>query len=48
MLSLGAMCVEGWKRKEFNPAGVKVVTREQSHRPEALDLRGGVTTGGQC
>jgi hypothetical protein len=41
------MCVEGWKRKEWNPAGVRVVTREQSHKPEALDLRGGVTTGGK-
>ncbi|KAL7413465.1 Lecithin:cholesterol acyltransferase-domain-containing protein [Mrakia frigida] len=45
LLSLGAMCVEGWKRKEWNPAGIKVVTREQSHLPEALDLRGGTTTG---
>ncbi|CDZ96443.1 phospholipid:diacylglycerol acyltransferase [Phaffia rhodozyma] len=45
LLSLGAMCVEGWKRKEWNPAGIKVVTREQAHLPEALDLRGGATTG---
>ncbi|BEJ02371.1 hypothetical protein CcaverHIS631_0701660 [Cutaneotrichosporon cavernicola] len=37
--SLGAMCVRGWKGKtKWNPAGVKVVTRE------ALDLRGGALT----
>lgn len=30
LLSLGAMCVEGWKRKRWNPAGMKVVTIEVS------------------
>lgn len=45
LLSLGAMCVEGWKRPEWNPAGIKVITREQAHKPEALDLRGGPQTG---
>jgi phospholipid:diacylglycerol acyltransferase len=30
LLSLGAMCVEGWKRKIYNPAGIKVVTVEVS------------------
>lgn len=30
LLSLGAMCVEGWKRKRWNPAGMKVVTVEVS------------------
>jgi phospholipid:diacylglycerol acyltransferase len=39
------MCVEGWKRKEWNPSGIKVITREQAHQPEALDLRGGPATG---
>lgn len=29
-LSLGAMCVEGWKRRRWNPAGIKVVTYEAS------------------
>lgn len=24
VLSLGAMCVDGWKRKEYNPAGVRL------------------------
>ena len=28
LLSLGAMCVEGWKRKRWNPAGLKVTTVE--------------------
>ncbi len=28
LLSLGAMCVEGWKRKRWNPAGIKVTTIE--------------------
>jgi len=29
LLSLGAMCVEGWKKgRRWNPAGIKVVTVE--------------------
>lgn len=28
LLSLGAMCVEGWKRPRWNPAGMQVVTVE--------------------
>ena len=28
LLSLGAMCVEGWKRPRWNPAGIKVTTVE--------------------
>lgn len=28
LLSLGAMCVEGWKRKRWNPAGMRVTTVE--------------------
>jgi phospholipid:diacylglycerol acyltransferase len=32
LLSLGAMCVEGWKRKIYNPAGIKVVTVEVCRR----------------
>jgi hypothetical protein len=28
LISLGAMCVEGWKRKRWNPAGIKVTTIE--------------------
>ncbi|KAK0530863.1 phospholipid:diacylglycerol acyltransferase [Tilletia horrida] len=45
LLSLGAMCVEGWKRKRYNPAGIKVVTHEMRHAPEAMELRGGENTG---
>ncbi len=30
LLSLGAMCVEGWKRPRWNPAGIKVTTVEVS------------------
>ena len=28
LLSLGAMCAEGWKRPRWNPGGVKIVTTE--------------------
>jgi hypothetical protein len=30
LLSLGAMCVEGWKRPRWNPAGINVTTVEVS------------------
>ncbi|KAH9828727.1 phospholipid:diacylglycerol acyltransferase [Rhodofomes roseus] len=45
LLSLGAMCVEGWKRKRWNPAGMKVVTVELPHEPSPTIPRGGGTTG---
>ncbi|THG97163.1 hypothetical protein EW026_g4788 [Hermanssonia centrifuga] len=38
LLSLGAMCVEGWKRKRWNPAGMKVVTVEIGMAPKAPSL----------
>ena len=40
LLSLGAMCAEGWKRKRWNPAGMEVVTVEVSHvdRPVSYGL----------
>ncbi|GJN92257.1 hypothetical protein Rhopal_005287-T1 [Rhodotorula paludigena] len=44
LLSLGAMCVEGWQRPLYNPAGIKVVTHELLHSPLAFDPRGGPTT----
>lgn len=28
LVSLGAMCVEGWKRPRWNPANISVVTVE--------------------
>ncbi|GAA6006558.1 hypothetical protein JCM10207_004972 [Rhodosporidiobolus poonsookiae] len=44
LLSLGSMCVEGWKKPLYNPGGVKVVTHEILHAPLAFDPRGGPTT----
>jgi len=57
LISLGYMCVKGWKEKRFNPAELPVITREYKHTPpdifkeagrrEILDtvLRGGAATG---
>ncbi|KAI0364420.1 LACT-domain-containing protein [Pilatotrama ljubarskyi] len=44
LLSLGAMCVEGWKRERWNPAGIEVVTVELPHNPVTTIPRGGGTT----
>ncbi|SPC65375.1 probable LRO1 - a lecithin cholesterol acyltransferase-like gene, mediates diacylglycerol esterification [Ustilago sp. UG-2017b] len=44
LLSLGAMCAEGWKHPHWNPANISVVTHELKHEPEKLDLRGGEST----
>jgi phospholipid:diacylglycerol acyltransferase len=44
LLSAGTMCVEGWQRKLYNPAGIKVITHEIKHEPLAFDPRGGPTT----
>ncbi|PCH36716.1 phospholipid:diacylglycerol acyltransferase [Wolfiporia cocos MD-104 SS10] len=44
LLSLGAMCVEGWKRERWNPAGIEVVTVELPHNPSPTIPRGGGTT----
>jgi len=44
LLSLGAMCVEGWKRGRWNPAGIKITTVELPHRPEITLPRGGANT----
>ncbi|PIL36292.1 hypothetical protein GSI_01955 [Ganoderma sinense ZZ0214-1] len=44
LLSLGAMCVEGWKRERWNPAGIKVTTVELPHNPVVTIPRGGGTT----
>ena len=38
LLSLGAMCVEGWKRKRWNPGGIKVTTVEVLLRPKICAL----------
>ncbi|KAI0233631.1 phospholipid:diacylglycerol acyltransferase [Massospora cicadina] len=47
LLSLGYMCVEGWKKRRFNPSGLKVITREFNHSvvPIYEDIRGGPDTG---
>jgi len=48
LMSLGYMCVEGWKREDYpyNPAGIKVLTREYPHQPSSVfsDIRGGPAT----
>lgn len=44
LLSLGAMCVEGWKRPRWNPAGIQVKTVELPHRPVPSIPRGGANT----
>ena len=32
LLSLGAMCVDGWKQSRYNPAKIPIITREISVR----------------
>ncbi|KIY50299.1 LACT-domain-containing protein [Fistulina hepatica ATCC 64428] len=44
LLSLGAMCVEGWRRKRWNPAGINITTVELPHRPVPTIPRGGANT----
>jgi phospholipid:diacylglycerol acyltransferase len=44
LLSLGYLCVDAWKRKELNPSGSKVITREYPDSQEfTVDdpMRGG-------
>ncbi|KAI9639305.1 putative phospholipid:diacylglycerol acyltransferase [Dioszegia hungarica] len=45
IISLGAMCVRGWKGKtKWNPSGIEVITQEFRHSPQTLDIRGGAQT----
>jgi len=44
LISLGGMCVEGWKHSRWNPANIQVTVHEMLHEPETLDLRGGPKT----
>lgn len=44
LLSLGAMCVEGWKRPRWNPARIPVKTVELPHLPISSMPRGGANT----
>ena len=43
LMSLGYMCNKGWRTKKYNPAGMRVVTREYKHNPVHFlkDMRGG-------
>jgi len=42
LVSLGYMCVEGWRKgHKLNPGGIEVTTREYMHEPATLSLRGG-------
>ncbi|KAF9108905.1 hypothetical protein BGX27_008178 [Mortierella sp. AM989] len=46
LLSTGYMCVEGWKKKLYNPGGLDVITREYTHQSSSspVDIRGGKKT----
>ncbi|KAF9075627.1 LACT-domain-containing protein [Rhodocollybia butyracea] len=44
LISLGAMCVEGWKRQRWNPARINVTVVELPHRPVPSLPRGGANT----
>jgi phospholipid:diacylglycerol acyltransferase len=44
LLSLGYMCVNGWKNNFYNPSGTQIITREFKHDPNLL-VRGGSKTG---
>lgn len=44
LISLGYMCVDGWKQGHLNPSGVEVIAREYQHQHEFLvddPMRGG-------
>ncbi|KAI8473073.1 MAG: hypothetical protein J3K34DRAFT_412117 [Monoraphidium minutum] len=43
LLSLGALCEGGWRRRSLNPGGARVVVREYPHEPvfSLTDPRGG-------
>ncbi|KAI8052830.1 Lecithin:cholesterol acyltransferase-domain-containing protein [Syncephalis plumigaleata] len=46
LISLGYMCVDGWRIPRYNPAGIRVYTREFEHQPTSIvrDLRGGANS----
>lgn len=41
LVSLGYMCVEGWKKKHLNPSNIDVITKEYMDEPATLSFRGG-------
>lgn len=48
LISLGAMCVKGWRGSKLNPSGIRIVVREKNHALAQLTLdpreRGGATS----
>ncbi|RKP26338.1 Lecithin:cholesterol/phospholipid:diacylglycerol acyltransferase [Syncephalis pseudoplumigaleata] len=46
LISLGYMCADGWRIPRYNPAGIRVYTREFPHQPTSIvrDLRGGANS----
>ncbi|ORX49999.1 LACT-domain-containing protein [Piromyces finnis] len=44
VVSSGYMCEGGWKMKRYNPSQMKVTTREYSHNPYLMWVRGGPET----
>ncbi|KAG0244780.1 hypothetical protein BGW41_006338 [Actinomortierella wolfii] len=46
LLSMGYMCVDGWKKELYNPSNMPVITREYTHQLSAspVDIRGGKRT----
>ncbi|ORX79498.1 LACT-domain-containing protein [Anaeromyces robustus] len=44
VVSSGYMCEGGWKMKRYNPSNIKTTTREYSHNPYLMWVRGGPET----
>jgi len=44
VVSAGYMCEGGWKMKRYNPSNIHITTREYSHNPYLMWVRGGPET----
>jgi len=44
VVSSGYMCEGGWRMKRYNPSNIKITTREYSHNPYLMWVRGGPET----
>jgi len=44
VVSEGYMCEGGWRMKRYNPANIEITTREYSHNPYLMWVRGGPET----
>jgi len=44
VVSAGYMCEGGWKMKRYNPSNIPITTREYSHNPYLMWVRGGPET----